>query len=214
MVRPSAATVEVILDLFSFEGLFHGKHHLLEHGLSLSDGRRESLIEVTLCIYHLVAEQRVPVPTYGVHKVSHQQAPSRMLRAILFVMQLPQDHTGRIAVVPGDNVDTDRIIPARFLTMVTRSGYGDLLFKDVRGPSFALDLPEAKGASILVVGTNFGCGSSREHAVWRSSRQATSGHRPQDGDEPRASSDIFRGNAGIRLGAHRAERERPRSWSR
>lgn len=75
-------------------------------------------------------------------------------------------HTGTIAVVPGDNLDTDRIIPARFLSRIERAGYGELLFHDVRGPEFALDQPEAKGATIMVVGTNFGCGSSREHAVW------------------------------------------------
>ena len=75
-------------------------------------------------------------------------------------------HTGTSAVVPGDNLDTDRIIPARFLSRIERSGYGELLFHDVRGPDFALDKAEAKGATIMVVGTNFGCGSSREHAVW------------------------------------------------
>ncbi len=75
-------------------------------------------------------------------------------------------HTGTIAVVPGDNLDTDRIIPARFLSRIERSGYGELLFHDVRGPEFALDQPEARDATIMVVGTNFGCGSSREHAVW------------------------------------------------
>lgn len=75
-------------------------------------------------------------------------------------------HTGKIVLVPDDNVDTDRIIPARYLTRVSRSGYGELLFKDVRGNDFPLDQPSAEGASVLVVGTNFGCGSSREHAVW------------------------------------------------
>lgn len=75
-------------------------------------------------------------------------------------------HTGKLAVIPQDNVDTDRIIPARFLSRVSRFGYGELLFADVRGPEFPLDQPSAKGASILVMGTNFGCGSSREHAVW------------------------------------------------
>ncbi|MBC8063691.1 MAG: 3-isopropylmalate dehydratase small subunit [Chlorobia bacterium] len=75
-------------------------------------------------------------------------------------------HRGTTAVVPDDNVDTDRIIPARFLSRVNRSGYGELLFNDVRGESFALDQPLAAGASVMVVGTNFGCGSSREHAVW------------------------------------------------
>lgn len=57
-------------------------------------------------------------------------------------------------------------MPARYLTRVERSGYGELLFHDVRGPGFEIDQPEAKGANILVAGTNFGCGSSREHAVW------------------------------------------------
>jgi 3-isopropylmalate/(R)-2-methylmalate dehydratase small subunit len=75
-------------------------------------------------------------------------------------------HTGKIAVYNVDDVDTDRIIPARFLTRVSRFGYGDLLFKDVRGDGFPLDAPEAQGATVLVAGTNFGCGSSREHAVW------------------------------------------------
>src|SRR5580700_7660863 len=75
-------------------------------------------------------------------------------------------YTGKIAVIAGNDIDTDRIIPARFLTRVSRGGYGELLFKDVRGPEFVLDKPEANGATILVVGSNFGCGSSREHAVW------------------------------------------------
>lgn len=73
---------------------------------------------------------------------------------------------GRIALVPDDNIDTDRIIPARFLSRVERTGYGELLFNDVRGEGFPLDQESAKGATILVAGTNFGCGSSREHAVW------------------------------------------------
>jgi 3-isopropylmalate/(R)-2-methylmalate dehydratase small subunit len=77
-----------------------------------------------------------------------------------------REHTGKLAVVDDDNIDTDRIIPARFLSRVSRSGYGELLFHDVRGECFPLDMPDAAGASILVVGTNFGCGSSREHAVW------------------------------------------------
>lgn len=77
-----------------------------------------------------------------------------------------QTHSGTIAVVNQDHVDTDRIIPARFLSRVERSGYGELLFSDVRDAAFPLDQPEARGASVLVAGTNFGCGSSREHAVW------------------------------------------------
>ena len=65
-----------------------------------------------------------------------------------------------------DDIDTDRIIPARFLTRVSRSGYGELLFCDVRGADFILDQPEASATTVMLVGTNFGCGSSREHAVW------------------------------------------------
>jgi len=65
-------------------------------------------------------------------------------------------HRGPIAVVPDDDIDTDRIIPARFLTRISRFGYGELLFSDVRSAEFPLDQPEAQGASILVTGTNFG----------------------------------------------------------
>ena len=97
--------------------------------------------------------------------------------------------------MPGDNIDTDRIIPARFLSRIERAGYGELLFKDVRGPEFALDTPEAEGATIMVVGTNFGCGSSREHAVW-AIQQA--GYRSViarvEANSP-GFSDIFRQNA-------------------
>ncbi len=104
-------------------------------------------------------------------------------------------HEGRIAIVPSDNIDTDRIIPARFLTRVSRTGYGELLFCDVRGPAFALDQKTAEGASILVVGTNFGCGSSREHAVWaiqQAGFRAVIARR--DAGSP-GYSDIFRQNA-------------------
>ncbi|HTQ09733.1 MAG TPA: 3-isopropylmalate dehydratase small subunit [Fimbriimonadaceae bacterium] len=110
-------------------------------------------------------------------------------------MQPFTTHSGRIAVIPDDNIDTDRIIPARFLTRVSRSGYGELLFRDVRGEAFPLDRPEASGATILVVGTNFGCGSSREHAVW-AIQQA--GFRAVVAKKTEASpgySDIFRQNA-------------------
>lgn len=104
-------------------------------------------------------------------------------------------HTGKIAVYAADHVDTDRIIPARFLSMVTKSGYGELLFKDVRGGEFPLDQPKAEGASILVVGTNFGCGSSREHAVWAIQQGGfVAIIARRDPDSP-GYSDIFRQNA-------------------
>ncbi len=79
----------------------------------------------------------------------------------------------RTAVLADENIDTDRIIPARFLTTTTRDGLGRLCFHDWRyqadgsdNPAFPLNRPEAKGCAILVAGRNFGCGSSREHAPW------------------------------------------------
>ena len=72
-----------------------------------------------------------------------------------------------------DNIDTDQIIPARFLTSTSRAGFGKNLFADWRydgagnpKPDFALNKPDAQGARILVAGRNVGCGSSREHAAW------------------------------------------------
>ena len=79
----------------------------------------------------------------------------------------------RTAVLPLDDVDTDQIIPARFLRTTVREGLGENLFADWRynsdgekNASFVLNQPEAQGAQILVAGRNFGCGSSREHAPW------------------------------------------------
>ena len=108
-----------------------------------------------------------------------------------------QVHTGKTAVYNVDNVDTDRIIPARFLTRVQRSGYGDLLFVDTRrnDPDFPLDQSEAKGASVLIVGTNFGCGSSREHAVWAIQQAGFKVVVARKTPETPGYSDIFRQNA-------------------
>jgi 3-isopropylmalate/(R)-2-methylmalate dehydratase small subunit len=78
--------------------------------------------------------------------------------------------TGRAVVVPGDDLDTDRIIPARYMKVVTFDGLGEFLFRDVRVGEdgrplgHPLDSPERRGATIMVSGRNFGCGSSREHA--------------------------------------------------
>jgi len=75
--------------------------------------------------------------------------------------------TSKTVVLPAENVDTDQIIPARFLTITTKDGLGQSLFADWRNdPNFVLNRPEAEGARILVAGENFGCGSSREHAPW------------------------------------------------
>src|SRR5271166_2122094 len=93
-------------------------------------------------------------------------------------------HRGRIAVLDWSDVNTDLIIPARYLKRIERTGYGPLLFADKRylpgaappvddpeshgaeNPDFPLNAPANRGASVLIVGRNFGCGSSREHAVW------------------------------------------------
>ncbi|MGH2798766.1 MAG: 3-isopropylmalate dehydratase small subunit [Thermoleophilaceae bacterium] len=75
--------------------------------------------------------------------------------------------TARAAVLDRADVDTDQIIPKQFLKRIERTGYGDFLFHDWRqDPGFELNRPEFQGARILLAGRNFGCGSSREHAVW------------------------------------------------
>ena len=82
-------------------------------------------------------------------------------------------HRGRLVTLPRRDVDTDQIIPKQFLKRVERTGFGPALFHDWRylpdgspDPGFELNSPAAQGATILVTGPNFGCGSSREHAVW------------------------------------------------
>jgi 3-isopropylmalate/(R)-2-methylmalate dehydratase small subunit len=81
--------------------------------------------------------------------------------------------TSKTTVLPIENIDTDQIIPARFLKTTSKVGLGNNLFADWRynpdgspKPDFVLNKPEAQGAEILVAGDNFGCGSSREHAPW------------------------------------------------
>jgi 3-isopropylmalate/(R)-2-methylmalate dehydratase small subunit len=102
----------------------------------------------------------------------------------------------RTVVLPMSNVDTDQIIPARFLTTTTRSGLGANLFADWRyggdgapKADFVLNRPEAQGCTVLVAGNNFGCGSSREHAPW-----ALLDHGFQAVVSTEIA-DIFRGNA-------------------
>jgi len=82
-------------------------------------------------------------------------------------------HRGRVAPLDRINVDTDQIIPKQFLKRIERTGFGEFVFYDWRfaadgteRPDFVLHEPRYQGASILVAGKNFGCGSSREHAVW------------------------------------------------
>ena len=82
-------------------------------------------------------------------------------------------HTGIVAALPRVNVDTDQIIPKQFLKRVERTGFGPALFHDWRympdgslNPKFELNQPRARDATVLITGSNFGCGSSREHAPW------------------------------------------------
>jgi 3-isopropylmalate/(R)-2-methylmalate dehydratase small subunit len=79
----------------------------------------------------------------------------------------------RTVVIPRENIDTDQIIPGRFLKVTDKKGLGKALFSDWRydgegkpRPDFVLNRPEAQGCTVLVAGDNFGCGSSREHAPW------------------------------------------------
>ena len=75
--------------------------------------------------------------------------------------------TGRAAVLDRNDVDTDQIIPKQFLKRIERTGFGQFVFFDwMKDPGFELRQPGYQGASILVAGRNFGCGSSREHAPW------------------------------------------------
>jgi 3-isopropylmalate/(R)-2-methylmalate dehydratase small subunit len=104
--------------------------------------------------------------------------------------------TSRTVVIASTDIDTDQIIPARFLTTTTKEGLGQQLFADWRYQEdgtpkreFVLNRPEARGAQILVAGRNFGCGSSREHAPWA---LLDYGFRAVISE---GVADIFRGNA-------------------
>ena len=120
-------------------------------------------------------------------------------------------HRGRVAVLDWTDVNTDLIIPARYLKRIERTGYGPLLFADKRyvaGGAPPVDDPEARaaknaefplndpandGANVLIVGRNFGCGSSREHAVWA---VAQAGYRAViSPGKHEGFADIFEGNA-------------------
>ena len=98
--------------------------------------------------------------------------------------------SSRVVALHVDDVDTDQIIPARYLTTTNKTGLASALFADWRTrPDFPLDAREAIGAEVLVAGRNFGCGSSREHAVWA---LAASGFRCVVAT---SFADIFRQNA-------------------
>lgn len=113
-----------------------------------------------------------------------------------------KSHTGLLAVLDRSNIDTDQIIPKQFLKSIRKTGYGENLFFDWRflpdgalNPQFELNLPRYRGASILVTGNNFGCGSSREHAVWALVQYGFCAViAPRSGNMP-AYADIFRNNS-------------------
>ena len=116
-------------------------------------------------------------------------------------MEKFETFTGTVCAVDRANIDTDALIPKEYLRSIKRTGFGHALFSDWRynadgtdNPDFILNQPKAKGSSILVGRNNFGCGSSREHAVWAVAQQ---GFKvviaPAEGEIP-AFADIFRNN--------------------
>ncbi len=118
-----------------------------------------------------------------------------------------KSHRGRVATLDRANVDTDQIIPKQFLKSIQRTGFGVSLFFDWRydekgdpDPAFELNAERFKGASVLVARNNFGCGSSREHAVWAVMQygfQAVIAPSRGEGDERIPGfADIFRNNSG------------------
>jgi len=96
--------------------------------------------------------------------------PAKFLPKINMSLSPIKKVTGRAVPVEGDDIDTDRIIPARYMRCVTFDGLGEFLFRDIRqtpdgkSTNHTIDQAKFKGATILVSGMNFGCGSSREHA--------------------------------------------------
>ena len=115
-------------------------------------------------------------------------------------------HTGKVATLNRANVDTDQIIPKQFLKSIRRTGFGPQLFFDWRylssgdpDPDFELNQSRFEGASLLVTRNNFGCGSSREHAVWailQDGYRAVIAPSKGEGDQAiPAFADIFKNNA-------------------
>lgn len=121
-------------------------------------------------------------------------------------MEAFKTHRGIVAILDRANVDTDQIIPKQFLKSIQRTGFGKALFFDWRylpdgkdHPHFELNAPHLKGASILVARNNFGCGSSREHAVWAvlqyGFKTVIAPWQERGGARVPAFADIFRNNA-------------------
>ncbi|MCC7344091.1 MAG: 3-isopropylmalate dehydratase small subunit [Deltaproteobacteria bacterium] len=117
-------------------------------------------------------------------------------------MEAFTSHRGKLVTLDRANVDTDQIIPKQFLKSIRRTGYGENLFFDWRylpdgkpNPDFEVNRPRFQGASILVTRNNFGCGSSREHAVWAITQYGIKAIiAPRVGEVP-AFADIFHNNS-------------------
>ena len=121
-------------------------------------------------------------------------------------MEAFKTHRGIVATLDRANVDTDQVIPKQFLKSIKRTGFGEALFFDWRylsdgspDPKFELNAPHLKGASILVARNNFGCGSSREHAVWAvvqyGFKVVIAPYAQRGGAKVPGFADIFRNNA-------------------
>ena len=121
-------------------------------------------------------------------------------------MEAFKSHRGKIALLDKSNVDTDQIIPKQFLKAIGKTGFGPQLFHDWRyladgkpNPAFSLNEPRFKNASVLVTRNNFGCGSSREHAVWAIQqdgyRAVIAASKTSGGATIPAFADIFRSNS-------------------
>lgn len=122
-------------------------------------------------------------------------------------MEPVKNFRGKVAVLDRANVDTDAIIPKQFLKSIARTGFGENLFFDWRylpdgkvDPSFILNDPRYQGASLLVARNNFGCGSSREHAVWAIQqygfKAVIAPWQERGGSRVPGFADIFRNNCG------------------
>ena len=122
------------------------------------------------------------------------------------LMEPFRSHRGKLALLDRANVDTDQIIPKQFLKSIARTGFGPQLFYDWRylpdgmpNPEFPLNAPRFSSASILVVRNNFGCGSSREHAVWAivqdGYRAVIAPWQDRGGTRVPGFADIFKSNA-------------------
>src|SRR5205823_5979434 len=116
-------------------------------------------------------------------------------------MQPFKTHSGSFVLLDRANVDTDQIIPARYLKRIERTGYGEFVFEDISqkddrpDPAFPLNAPGAREATILVARQNFGCGSSREHAVWAIAQRGFRAVVAPGGGATPGFADIFRQNS-------------------